>query len=452
VSAGLGLRAAAMGAACVTVAAAWPFGSVEPFWFVLAATLVLCLATPLLIRQGWRPDGVVLPRTACAFLVALAVVPLLALIPLPPGLNGLLAPDMTALLADVAPDAAAAWRPVSVDPPSTLRAAVLAAGVAAAAWLALSVASSSAGARPVLWILIAGGVALAAFGLVQRFVAYDPQRIFWSIPLAEVGTPFGPFVNRNHFAGAMVLHAGLAAGAALEAWASGRRWSAILAGAAGALAAVAIVVTTSRGGFLGAAILALVLVAAAHGKGRWRMAVGLAGVTALALGALAASGLLAQWARLFVTDPLKVRWEQRFLVQGDALDIFASQPLMGTGAGTFPIAYGPFQTVADTRHFADAHSDWVQFLMETGVLGAGVIALGVLALVPAVRSAWQGRSAGRWLVLGPVAGVTGLAVHGLFEVNLHVPSNALLAAFALSLAYGATLRPVGSLPSGNLPE
>ena len=41
----------------------------------------------------------------------------------------------------------------------------------------------------------------------QRLIDPDPQRMFWSVEIYEVGTPFGPYVNRNHFGGAMLLFA-----------------------------------------------------------------------------------------------------------------------------------------------------------------------------------------------------------------------------------------------------
>jgi O-antigen ligase len=121
--------------------------------------------------------------------------------------------------------------------------------------------------------------------------------------------------------------------------------------------------------------------------------------------------------------------------------VFAGSPLFGTGAGTFALVYPPFQTVDDLRFFSNAHGDWVQFLMETGLAGAAfVVAAGAKAAASAKRAAADADPR-RWLVLGPAAGCLATCVHGLFETNLHLPANALLFAATLSLAFAASLRP-----------
>ncbi len=47
------------------------------------------------------------------------------------------------------------------------------------------------------------GVLLATFAVIQYFTWND--RFFWLRPTSVAGAPFGPFVNRNHFAGYMEL-------------------------------------------------------------------------------------------------------------------------------------------------------------------------------------------------------------------------------------------------------
>ena len=107
---------------------------------------------------------------------------------------------------------------------------------------------------------------------------------------------------------------------------------------------------------------------------------------------------------------------------------------------TFASAYPPFQTVDDVRFFSSAHSDWAQFLMETGVLGLAFAVAAGREFVARLRDAGADESPRRWHVIGPAAGCIALCVHGFFETNLHVPANALLFTVTLSLACGASLR------------
>jgi O-antigen ligase len=288
-------------------------------------------------------------------------------------------------------------------------------------------------------VFVAGGVALAVFGLVQRTWRYDPRSIYWSVTLPDVATPFGPYVNRNHFAGAMLLFAGVAAGSAAHALAEGRRAVAGAFAAAGGVVAVALVATMSRGAMVGAGAGALFLAAVAGRSGRLRMLAWILAGGAVVVAALAALGLLHEFAqRLNLSGG--GRWKSRFDAQWDALRVFASNPVFGTGAGTFSSALPPFQTAGLGRSFSSAHSDWAQFLMETGLVGAAFAAACFRRFFAVTASATAPHAPSRWLVLGPAAGCLALCVHGLFETNLHMASNALLLAVTLSLAFGASTR------------
>ena len=69
-------------------------------------------------------------------------------------------------------------------------------------------------------MVVAFGVLLALVGIVQKAVlgdhAWAGMKIygFWA-PLNRLSTPFGPFVNKNHFAGWMLMAIPLALGLAL---------------------------------------------------------------------------------------------------------------------------------------------------------------------------------------------------------------------------------------------
>jgi hypothetical protein len=58
-------------------------------------------------------------------------------------------------------------------------------------------------------VAVANGSLLALFGLVQAF-ASDPNTLYWVD--ATGGTPFGPFINKNHFAFHVNVCVGLGVG------------------------------------------------------------------------------------------------------------------------------------------------------------------------------------------------------------------------------------------------
>ena len=420
-------------------AAPWAFGAVDAKWAAAASAACLALGALSLLLRALRPDPAErLPLRRELLLVALPATAAFGFVPVSQGLREVLSPATAAVTA-LDPGTASGWHAMSLDPRSTLAAVALAASCAVVFWTSALAARDEARARVLRGVLLAAGAALAAFGLVQRLVRYDPQAIYWVFQLPDIATPFGPYVNRNHFAGAMELVGFTAAGSVLAALANGRRRGAAAPGVAAGLALVALVATTSRGAMLGLAAGAVVLLAAAPRTARRRAVLAAVAVGVLLVAVVVALGLGTDLAERF--DPEAAgRWRNRFAVQRDALSVFAGSPLFGTGAGTFAEVYPAFQTVKDLRTFGNAHSDWAQFLMETGLVGAAFAAA-------ALREAWRWvgetaarTDASRWRAAGPLAGCAAVCVHGLVETNLHVPANALLVAATLSLASAASAR------------
>jgi hypothetical protein len=434
---------AAVLAVLVACAAPWAFGAAEPLWWGIASAACLLVALPPLVAaalRGARPGDP--PGDLGRLALALPLVAAVGLIPIPMALRRIVSPSAAEVLADADPSAADAWRPISLDPHATAGAAVAAAACAAMFWLVLRAARDPAHARVLRTVVAVAGTALALFGIWHRLFHYDQRAVYWGgwrQELPDVATPFGPYVNRNHFAGAMLLFAGVAAGPALAA-ASARRFAAAVPPfAAAAVMLVALGATTSRGGLVGLAAGALFLVAASRRTGRARVLFGVAGAAVVVVAAMAAMGLLGELATRFHVV-LTSRERNRFAVQWDALRVFAGNPVFGTGAGTFAGVYPPFQTVDDIRFFGNAHGDWAQFLMETGLVGAAFVAFAAAKTAGLARRAAKDADPRRWLVLGPAAGCLAVCVHGLFETNLHLPANALLFAATLSLAFAASFR------------
>jgi hypothetical protein len=103
------------------------------------------------------------------------------------------------------------------------------------------------------------GFCLAVFGLTQSFSS--PTKVYWIRELTQ-STPFGPFINRHHFAGYMELTIALPLGL-LFAGTIEKEKRLLYLFAAG-LMGVALVLTSSRGGIISlvAEILFLAVVTA----------------------------------------------------------------------------------------------------------------------------------------------------------------------------------------------
>ena len=149
-------------------------------------------------------------------LLALHALVLLQLVPLPPAVLRLVSPGSFSFYNDPLLVPLAAWRPISVSPPDTLRGLAF---LAAFSLLYLAVFREMAEAawrRRLLLTVVGVGVALTVVAFVQA-VSPEPRRIYGLWRPRWDWAVFGPYVNRNHFAGYLVMAAPLAIGFALEA-------------------------------------------------------------------------------------------------------------------------------------------------------------------------------------------------------------------------------------------
>jgi O-antigen ligase len=99
---------------------------------------------------------------------------------------------------------------------------------------------------------------------------------------------------------------------------------------------------------------------------------------------------------------------------------------MGWGLGTFPTVYPSCRSFYTNLFINEAHNDYVQLLVETGVLG---FALMLCFLICLYRTGL--RNSQRWefqwdaaLSFSALLGCTGILLHSFVDFNLQVPANA----------------------------
>jgi tetratricopeptide (TPR) repeat protein len=282
----------------------------------------------------------------------------------------------------------------------------------------------------------------AVFGAVQWSLA--PDRIFGqTAPI--VTTPFGSYVNHNHFAG--LLEMGIVLTATMALGLARLRGGATpgvvgLAGIAFGLVAVH-VASRSRGGLV--ALAAGLLVAG----GLWARAASRGGgarlrVVPLAIGVLIvlAFGLAvvpgdtrAHLATIFRGRP-DASGDYRLDVARDTLRLWAAHPVLGAGLGAYADAFPAFKRGHGDVRTTHAEDDAVELLAETGFAGIAISAwLAALIVRGLFLRLRQGRDPFRKsIAVGAAGAVAALAVHSLFDFNLRLPANALVFASLLGLA------------------
>jgi O-antigen ligase len=279
------------------------------------------------------------------------------------------------------------------------------------------------GARRLLTILAAFGFMVALFALVQ-YLTYE-GKIYWF--WAAMPHSFGPYFDHSHYAGLMEMLTPIPLALALTEGA--KRHQQLLWIVAGSLMGATIFVCGSRGGMIAFAIEMVFLAGLFVTRRSPRMAWVLCAIC-LIIGAFVFwiddGRVLKQLDSL--RDPLtNSDVASRLTIAKDSLRMVRDRPLVGWGLGLFPIIYPQYRSFSTDLLVNQAHNDFVQAFVETGIAGFACI---LWFIVNLYRSGMRNLRAHSRIAtapaLGPLVGCTGILVHSFSDFNLHIPANAAL--------------------------
>lgn len=383
------------------------------------------------------------PLPGARWLVAALALVIFQLVPLPAPVLRLVNPGSYAFydrLQLVPP--LRGWHPISVSPPDTLRGLAFLAGFSLLYLAVFREMGAPPWPRRLLWTVAGTGLVMTLVAFAQA-ASSQPTRIYglWK-PRWDFAV-FGPYVNRNHFAAYLVMATLVALGLALDALARLReRWQRRRRGylalgesagmafvRAGALVMVLVAglfAAGSRGAIGAFAAAALALPFFARHRGRTAAAVG--ALVALGVSWIGVSGFLSAWHR-------GVRGS-RLDLWADMLPMLPRAPVFGIGWNAFPTAYGYYQTVWRSDWVGAAHNEYLQVLLDTGLVGA--VVFGALLAITFRRASLTARRGA--VELGLFGALLGLALDNLVDFNWQIPANA---ATFVALA-GLACRPDGA--------
>ncbi len=296
--------------------------------------------------------------------------------------------------------------------------------------------------RTFVWFLMTLGFFVSILGILQHLTFNG--KLYWFRVMRFGGLPFGPYVNRNHFAG----FAEMIIPFALVPLVLGkvRRERIFLVALFAAVPIVALLLSASRGGivsFVVQMVILFVLLLIRRVRSKYMIVGGLVVLSAvMAVSWIGVHQVLARFAGI---QNLEVSAGKRAAMRRDTSRIFLDHLLIGTGLGTLEMIYPPYDSVYDGRIVNHAHNDYLEGLAETGLLG-GLCCLwflGVLLLNALKGMAALDKSFGSALNLSGLVACSGILVHSLVDFNLHIPANALL---FFASAHMATVRLESSIP------
>ncbi len=287
-----------------------------------------------------------------------------------------------------------------------------------------------------VWFLLALGFVVSVFGILQHFTFNG--KLYWVRELRYGGVPFGPYVNRNHFAGLIELL--VPPGLAILVLRAVRRDQLPLVALFTLLPIGALFLAASRGGIASFLLQLGLLAILIWSSRRERKSLAAAAlVLLLAVGLIAWLGVGRALDRFAKFQSLEVTEARRVVMIRDSWRIFLDHHWIGTGLGTLSVVYPRYESFYDGKIVNHAHNDYVEVLAEAGVVG-GVCSLAFIVLL--FRSGLARLSASRISVelairTGALVACTGLLAHSLVDFNLHIPSNALLFLLQAALATSA---------------
>src|SRR5713226_2947637 len=300
--------------------------------------------------------------------------------------------------------------------------------------------------RGFVWFVMSFGFLVAIFGILQHLTFNG--KLYWFREMRYGGIPFGPYVNRNHFAGFAELVVPVALVPLVLGKVRRARWFAV--GLLALLPLGALFLSASRGGIISLAaelaLLTLLLILRRTG-GRHV----LAGAVVLLFAFMMVSWLgVAQILERFSSmQSLEVTSGKRASMRLDTWHIFREHPWTGTGLGTLQTVFPAYETQYDAKVVNHAHNDYLEALAETGIAGASCCAwfLGALFFRSLLRLLLQDKSFSAALHLSGLVACTGFLVHSLVDFNLHIPGNALFFFLMANLATADILSPAPPAPA-----
>lgn len=285
----------------------------------------------------------------------------------------------------------------------------------------------SAQVRRLALIFSVYGAAIAVFALLQGI---SPNgKLYWIRQPRMGGWIYGPYVNHNHYAGLMEMLIPIPLIVSLTRMAAPKVRA--VAAASAAVMVGTIFLSGSRGGML--AIMAELVILSAllvRQKRGLRTAIGIGFFLAIIASLLIWVGGAQLSERIDSVGPghTELSGDIRADIDRDALHMFLKRPIMGWGLGGFPIVYPQFRTFYTNFFINEAHDDYLQLLVEMGLLGFGTM---VWFLVILYRSAvkkignWAGDISGA-MTLACLLGMSGILIHSAVDFNLQIPANAAL--------------------------
>jgi len=291
---------------------------------------------------------------------------------------------------------------------------------------------------------------LSLFSIIQ-YILFN-GKIYWFRPLTQGGTPFGPYVNRNHYAFIMAIIFPIFVSLFLYYKPSIRFYSLkekiveifnqyrtnihILIGFSCIIIGTSVFLSLSRGGIISLCISMvffgiLFFKFTERKKTGWLIII-ISILIGVSVGWFGFEPIINRFKALLSTD---LSLTQRLIIWKDSIKIIKDFPLTGTGIGTYVYIYPAYRSLSEKTIVYHAHNDYIESAVEGGFIGFFLFIIFMLSVILSSFKNFIHRKDKycRYLYIGAISGIVSATIHSFVDFNLHIGANKLYLFFITSL-------------------
>jgi len=432
------------------------FGTVEPWSLTIMETSSVFALLLLFVKRSKQKQAFLYETPGIVPLLFLLGYIMMQLIPLPPGIVRAASPETYRLYREtVFLDGPVRWMSLSINRENTLTEFFRVSSYVAFYILAVQLLTKKEFMKKTLAITVFFASGLSFFAVLQHLLSNS--KIYWFRQLTQGGSLFGPYVNRNHYAGLMEMLFPLVLGLFLfykpqVHYRSFREKMSglfnlketniyIVLGFSVVLIATSIFLTLSRSGIVSLCIslilFGILFLYRGMDKKRAVVIVVISLLIVLTVGWFGWSSLFERFGA--VKDSQGNIAELRLTIWKDTINIIKNFPIAGTGFGTFVNIYPGYRTVSGDSVAEHAHNDYLELLSDGGIIAALIIGWFLIVFFYKSFLVFSKRREiySMLMFIAAVTGMFGLFIHSITDFNLHIGANGLYFFFLMGLAVSA---------------
>ena len=281
----------------------------------------------------------------------------------------------------------------------------------------------------ILTSIVIFAFSLSLFAIIQQLTWNG--KIYWFRELRYGGSPFGPYVNHNHYAGYMEMVIPLTIGLIFINKDINKK---LMLGFMTIVISATVFMSLSRTGMVSLICSLVFLWLMLSSKKNPKHSFPIVSLIVICLLLfLAYIGILSDSLNriLTLTEPDKLLQEMRPKVWKDSLYYFKDFPLFGSGLGTYENIFPKYKSFSQQAIYLYAHNDYLQALTECGALGFLIILWCIITFSKTIFKYVKKEP----MTICLFASVLAIAIHSFFDFNLHIPANAVIFFIIIGLLF-----------------